>query len=253
VADGRARTGEVVLHLIRRVRYHLNRLLLRGSLRIDRGTQVEQIGSGYGSWVVPVGVLDEGSVCYCAGVGEDTQLDEELLRRGHTVVGIDPTPRAIAHAGRVRARCPGYRLEPVGLWSARGVARFYGPRDPAHVSHSILNLQATESYFDAPVERVTELATRLGHDRVDLLKLDIEGAEHAVIADLAGSGPLPLVLLVEFDQPVPLRRVLATCRLLRRLGYRPVYQQRWNTTWVRSCPVVGERSATAIPTAEQRG
>ncbi len=228
VERGRALVGSVG----RRVRYHVNRVLLRAWLRIDRDRPTEQIGSGYGSWVIPAGVLDEGAICYCVGVGEDTQLDEELVRRGHTVVGIDPTPRAVAHATRVRARLPDYRFEPVGVWSTTGTARFYAPRDPAHVSHSILNLQDTEDSFDAPVERLADIAARLGHERVDLLKLDIEGAEHEVLRDLAASPLRPRVLLVEFDQPVPLRRVRATCRSLRRLGYLPVDQQRWNTTWV---------------------
>ncbi len=234
MTDAVERGRELVGSVGRRVRYHVNRLLLRAWLRIDGDRPTEQIGTGYGSWVIPAGVLGEGAVCYCVGVGEDTQLDEELVRRGHTVVGIDPTPRAVAHARRVRARLPEYRFEPVGVWSTTGTARFYAPRDPAHVSHSILNLQGTAESFDAPVERVADLAARLGHERVDLLKLDIEGAEHEVLRDLAASPLRPRVLLVEFDQPVPLRRVRATCRSLRRLGYRPVDQQRWNTTWVRA-------------------
>ena len=38
----------------------------------------------------------------------------------------------------------------------------------------------------------------LGHERLDLLKMDIEGAEYAVLDDMLQSGILPDQLLVEF-------------------------------------------------------
>ena len=226
-------TVEALRRTRQRASYHLNRLALAVWLRRDRSVPTELIGRGYGSWVVPSAVLPESAICYCVGVGEDTQLDEELMRRGHSVIALDPTPRAIAHARTVLTRFPQYRFEAVGLWSESTTMRFYGPTDPMHVSHSILNLQHTDAYFVGRVERLAEVARRLGHETIHLLKLDIEGAEHEVLRDLVHTGPLPNVLLVEFDQPVALRTIMETCRLLERSGYRAVNQDRWNTTWIR--------------------
>src|SRR3546814_9362953 len=54
---------------------------------------------------------------------------------------------------------------PVGLWSEDATLRFYAPRDPTHVSHSIVNLQETESYFEARCRSIASLMAELGHDR----------------------------------------------------------------------------------------
>src|SRR3546814_6680237 len=94
-----------------------------------------------------------------------------------------------------------FHFMPVGLWSEDATFRFYAPRDPTHVSHSIVNLQETESYFEARCRSIASLMAELGHDRLDLLKVDVEGAEHEVIRSMLASGIRPTVLCMELDQP----------------------------------------------------
>jgi cell division protein FtsX len=55
---------------------------------------------------------------------------------------------------------------------------------------------------------------KLGHDRIDLLKMDIEGAEEPVLDRMLAEGPLPRVLCIEFDTP---QSPWALRRRLRRL------------------------------------
>ena len=113
--------------------------------------------------------------------GEDITFDLGIIERfGCYVVAFDPTPRAIAHVAEHAADEPRFTFRPVGLWSEDTSLRFFAPRDPAHVSHSAVNLQRTETYFEAEVRTLPTLMHELGHDRIDLLKLDIEGAEHGV-------------------------------------------------------------------------
>src|SRR5262245_14315827 len=52
-------------------------------------------------------------------------------------------------------------------------------------------------FFTAPAERLPTIARRLGHQRIDVLKIDIEGGEYAVLDDLLRSGPAVRQLLVE--------------------------------------------------------
>lgn len=67
-------------------------------LKISRRGAVQKYGSQYGGWVVPVGILDHSSVCYCAGVGEDVSFDLALIKKfGCEVLAFDPTPRAIEY------------------------------------------------------------------------------------------------------------------------------------------------------------
>lgn len=218
-----------------RVQTALNRLALHAVARLFHAPKRDdlcRLGSDYGGWWVPAGELGPSAVCYCAGVGEDTTFDDALIQEfGCRVVALDPTPRAIAHVSE-KAGNERFRFLPVGLAGSDRVARFWAPRDPTHVSHSIANLQHTTDYFDAPVKRLSTIALDQGDESVDLLKLDIEGAEHEVIADLC-SGPLrPRVVCVEFDQPDSLARIARSVRGLRRAGYGIAKIERFNLTFV---------------------
>lgn len=176
-------------------------------------------------------LLDGNSVCYLAGVGEDVTFDLALIDAiGCDVWAMDPTPRAIAFAGSVEQ--PKFHFLPLGVWSEDAELKFFAPSNPAHVSHSAVNSQGTEGYFVAECRSVRSFMKELGHDRVDLLKLDIEGAEVAVVADLLSNGPLPKVLCVEFDAPEPLRSTLRRVRQLNEAGYQTVQVEGLNGTFV---------------------
>ena len=74
----------------------------------------------------------------------------------------------------------------------------------------------------------------LGHDHPDLLKMDIEGAQHVVIESLVHDRVLPAVLCVEFDQPALLSDTRRSLRLLRGAGYALVKGEGFNMTFVRA-------------------
>ena len=63
----------------------------------------------------------------------------------------------------------------------------------------------------------------LGHARLDVLKMDIEGAEYDVIDDLINSRVVVDQILVEFhhhQRYVPLARTRRAIEGLRQVGYR---------------------------------
>jgi FkbM family methyltransferase len=138
---------------------------------------------------------------------------------------MDPTPRASAYVAEVARDLERFTFLPVGLWKRDEVKRFYAPQDSAHVSHSILNLQQTESFFDAPCRRLSSLMRELGHERLDLLKLDIEGAEYTVLDSLLEDGVDVRMLCVEFDEAYHaldrhyLRRIATAVQRLSDAGY----------------------------------
>lgn len=160
-----------------------------------------RFGSEYGGWTVPKTRLTGQSVCYCVGCGEDISFDLELIRRYKCVVyGFDPTPRSVEFVRRVTADIPTYHFAGVGIWDCDGTVKFFAPRDGSHVSHSITNLQNTDSYIEVPTRRLREVLRENGHPRLSLLKLDIEGAESTVIRTILEDA-IPIdILLVEFDE-----------------------------------------------------
>lgn len=199
-------------------------------VRRDTHLPVIRLGSQYGGWCIPRGRLDSTSVAYLAGIGEDISFDVALMELvGCRVVGIDPTPRAAAW---VAAHAPAeYQFVEKGLAGESGTAIFHAPADPEHVSHSIA-VDHGRGGFRADVVTVRDLMAELGDTRLDLLKLDIEGAQHDVIATFLADGLRPRILCVEFDQPEPIRRSLATVARLRSAGYRVVKVEGFNVAFV---------------------
>lgn len=191
------------------------------------------LGDSYGRWIVPSSILTESSICYCAGVGEDISFDLALIERfGCVVQAFDPTPRSQIYVNEHVANEPRFVFHPYGLWSEDTVLKFYAPKNPDHVSHSAVNLQDTDTYFEAPVKSLSTVMAELGHQSLDLLKIDIEGAEYEVLNSLLSSTIRPSILCVEFDQPVPLSKPVEMVNLLAAAGYAPVVRDGWNVTFV---------------------
>jgi FkbM family methyltransferase len=144
--------------------------------------RVVTLGDRLGSWTVPDLFLDRDSVVYCVGCGEDVTFDLALIDRlGCTVHAFDPTPRAIDHVAKVAGANPRYKFQPIGLWDSDTTVSFFAPANEAHVSHSIVNLQQTNRTFEAPVRRLKNVMADEGHEKLSLLKLDVEGAEYRIL------------------------------------------------------------------------
>jgi hypothetical protein len=72
------------------------------------------------------------------------------------------------------------------------------------------------------VRRLSTLMRELGHDAVDVLKLDIEGGEYEVLDDLLRERLPVRQLLVEFHHnfpAIPFARTEAALRALKGAGY----------------------------------
>ena len=212
------------------------------NLPIKRVKALKRLGSTYGGWVIPHSTIHPGAICYCAGAGEDITFDLALANDfACEVFTFDPTPRAISHVQRVAKFCKRLTFRAIGLWDSEQVLKFYAPLDPSHVSHSALNLQRTDTWFEAPCRPVADIMRELGHAKIDLLKLDVEGAEYRVLDSILENGIYPTVLCVEFDEAYnPLdsnfkNRIRIAAAKLRDSGYELVAARgRANYTFLRS-------------------
>jgi FkbM family methyltransferase len=168
---------------------------------IQRRNDLLRIGSKYGGWTVPADLINASSICYCVGCGEDISFDLGLIDRfGSDVYGFDPTPKAITYVEKATEGMSQYHFHRYGLWENSDRLHFYVPRNSNHVSHSILNLQNTSESIILDVKRLSTVMTELGHDNVDLLKIDIEGAEYKVIESVIEDNLDVTIICVEFDE-----------------------------------------------------
>lgn len=221
------------VQLAQRLKNAAQRFQWRRSVSLVPRGDLIPLGNSYGRWIVPSGILSDSSTCYCAGVGEDITFDLALIERfGCVVQAFDPTPRSQTYVIEHVAHEPRFVFHPYGLWSVDTVLKFYSPKNPEHVSHSALNLQKTNTYFEAPVKSLPTVMAELGHQSLDLLKIDIEGAEYEVLDSLLSSDIRPSILCVEFDQPVPVIKPVDMVNTLVAAGYEPVVRDGWNVTFV---------------------
>jgi FkbM family methyltransferase len=213
---------------IRSLRSYLNRRRLIRRLGLVRRADIEMLGNPYGGYRVPSSLLDERSVCYLVGTGEDISFDLALIERfGCEVHAFDPVPRAAAYVERAGADEPRHHFMPVGLWSEDTTLSFHAPVQEGYVSHSATNLQDTEAAFQAPVRSVASVMRELGHDHLDLLKISAEGSEFEILDHILTTGIDVRVLCVEFAQPVSLERVLGCGRRLQAVGFELVGTGEW--------------------------
>lgn len=211
--------------LLARARSRLGKWL-RGAHKIGRpelSRPTLRLGGRAGGWTVDPTLLGGESVVYSVGIGQDVSFDVALSERfGCVVHAFDPTPRSLRWvAGQT---LPGsLRVHPVGLSDRDGQIEMFEPPSERHVSHTVVAGAGGAGSVRVPVQRLGTMMRTLGHDRVDLLKMDIEGAEYAVIRDLAAQGPAVGQLLVEFHHRFPSVGDAATRNALHQLsgaGYR---------------------------------
>jgi FkbM family methyltransferase len=180
------------------------------------------LGQAGGKWCVCPRGLGPDSVVYSFGVGMDVSFELDLIERFHVRVhAFEPTPRSLAWA-HSQTLPRDFLLHEFGLAAWDGTASFTPPRDPSHVSYSMIRTNPDGSAVSAPVCRLGTIAAKLGHTRINLLKMDIEGAEYAALADCVSSGVEVDQLLVEFHhrwQSVGIQETKQAISLLGRAGY----------------------------------
>lgn len=183
------------------------------------GIRLQRIGSSYGGgWIMPE-LLKPESIAYSIGVGCDITFDEILIRTtGCSVYGFDPTPKSAAWI-RSRHDVPAeFEFVPVGLAETTGRRKLYLPSNPEFVSGSI-SQDLHGGFVECDFCSLDDLMKRQRHSFVDLLKIDIEGAEFALFESWirAGYHPPAGQIWVEFHPEAVGKNPSATAQLVRQL------------------------------------
>jgi FkbM family methyltransferase len=208
-----------------RLRMHYIRHLLKRAFIIRNGFVLREFGvkSSGCAYSICADGLGPGSIVYSGGVGKDVSFEHDLVKAfGCSVVIFDPSPIGLATMKLAANQNPRFRFFPVGLAGKCGTWRLAPPFT-----------DDGDSWFshDSPngtIEvRCVDLATLMKenqHDHIDLVKIDIEGAEYGVIDQIVDLRIPEGQIIVEFhDSILPGIRarqsLRATFKLLNR-GYK---------------------------------
>jgi FkbM family methyltransferase len=162
---------------------------------------LEEHGDGTAAYRILAAGLGPDSVVYSCGVGCDISFDVSLIERhGVRVHAFDPTEEAERY---VREQRPPERfsLHRCAVADRDGEAWFSEivPLDNPHYKAGALGaLGPTRRREAVRARSIASLMAELGHDRLDVLKLDIEGGEFAVLEHVLERRPRVDQIVVEF-------------------------------------------------------
>jgi FkbM family methyltransferase len=189
-------------------------------------SELIKLGTNYGGWFIPKKCnLNENSIIYSGGVGEDMSFD--ILLNGKydcNIFLIDPTIKAINHfkefqdyytnnipfkgniqtdyyniINPIKPNLNKFFYENIGLWNKEDNLKFYKQNIKSHVSQSVIEDMFGNEYDIIPVNTIKSIMNKYNHNRIDLLKLDIEGAEINVLNNMIDDKIFPKYLCIEFD------------------------------------------------------
>jgi FkbM family methyltransferase len=220
--------------------------------------KLKQYGTNYGGFYYPdtLDGLNENSIIYCVGAGEDISHDIEIAHQLNSSVYIfDPTPRAIQHVNYIKniyndlqqpinnknfgggddsymkriidnkINTNKFIFHNYGLYIKDDIMKFYMPSNENYVSHSLVKGMKGEKFINVEVKTLNTIMKELNHNKIDLLKIDIEGSECDVIEKMINDKIFPKYLSVDFDlgwhgEKIKDReRCMNTIKLLQNNGY----------------------------------
>jgi len=224
--------------------------------KIDQNNEnIKHYGTFYGGYDI-VENENISNVISC-GLGEDASFDLEIIdSKNCNVIAVDPTDRAKIHykeiiknLGKIKNKeysstgfqsIDSYNLQKVNTNNFKYVDRavydksmneikLFLPENIDHVSASInKSKKYSENFFLTKCITIKEILLNQRILQIDILKLDIEGAEIVVIKDIIREKIFPKQIIVEFTDIRSLNifkhiKILFVHLSLKKNNYRLVY------------------------------
>ena len=178
----------------------------------------------YGGFYVCPDLLNENSVVYSFGIGEDMTFDNAITKiHNCPVYCFDPTPKSINWFKKQKENELIHFFE-FGISDQNEFVKFYLPKNMDHVSGSVINQRNVDinKTVTVEMESLNRIMDKIGHKHIDVLKMDIEGAEYNVIKNILENDLSITLILVEFHDRFfddGLNMTKQTINMLKDKGY----------------------------------
>jgi FkbM family methyltransferase len=192
------------------------------------------------NWTIKSDVLDSRShICY-AGVGRDISFEHELADRlGAKIILLDPSPTALETMSMRSNQRHEFEFLPIALAGHSGILHLSPPpcaEEGSWVSEigAEKNTEENRNLIQVQCMSLPDLMKEREIRNIDLLKIDIEGAEYPVLDSILKARVPIRQIAVEFDNGIlPSISVMNTFSMLIRLyiaGYRLIHKGGSNHT-----------------------
>jgi FkbM family methyltransferase len=181
------------------------------------------LGSAPGGWTVPTGLIEPEWLCYCVGANADITFDLELIRRfGVTVRAVEPVESYVELTRERAAEEPRFTIRQAALAARDGPVRMQVTHEQVSHAVSSAGLYESEQYVLLPGRTLDSLMAEAGDTQVQLLKLDVEGAEYEIVPTLDLRSLGVEVFSVQLHHVGTVRQARRIIRMIRAQGYETV-------------------------------
>ena len=143
--------------------------------------------------------IDENSIVYTFGLDDSIGFEESLAKkRGCKILCYDPTENSVEFFKNYKNEKLFYF--PYGIWTKDEMVKFYKPADDNKLAGgSANNLWGTNTFKEFQCYKLKTLMKMNNHDKIDVLKMDIEGIAQEVIYDILEDNIYPNQICAEFE------------------------------------------------------
>jgi len=191
-------------------------------LKIDVKLETEN----YSDWDVVPDLLKDGDIVYSFGICDDIGFELDALKKGVNIFAFDPTPYSVNWIKKQKLPA-NFNFYPWAASATDGHFYLYPRVEKKGKKSSIMytfhkEAGAGDEGVEVEALSLQSIADKLGHKEINVLKMDIEGAEYEVIDNLLKSDFRPRMLLVEFHhrfKGIGRDKTAKTVHALREAGY----------------------------------
>ena len=180
----------------------------------------------YSDWDVVPDLLEKDDIVYSFGICDDIGFELDAIQKKVNIFAFDPTPYSVDWI-KTQKLPSNFKFYP---WAASGTDGefFLYPRVQKKGKKSTVmytfHKEAGAGDDGVKVKALTlqTIAKELGHSKIDVLKMDIEGAEYEVVDSLLASSLRPKMVLIEFHhrfKGIGRNKTSKAVKDLREAGY----------------------------------
>ena len=199
---------------------------------------IERLGSKYGGWwIYPKPIQSKRATVFSFGLGEDISFDLTIIQKYKAkVYGFDPTPKSLQYVKSINTG-RNFFLYEYAISNKDGELIFNLPMNDEHVSGSFIDIKSKKRII-VKAKRLQTILKDLDVEpnEIDILKMDIEGAEYDVIKDIIKSNILPNQILIEyhhFFNSISTNQTKDSIKLLLKSGYKLFYIENYNYSFIK--------------------